>query len=178
MKTHAVLALACALSCACGGRTAWDTATVGGGGPVLLPDGGAAAALFVGTWTCADAKTITFMDSTAMHISQTDFVTIVENADGTLTLTGRTAGGTPADGGADCSAYTFVVSDSTTAIAPGEATCTEDDGRAIYTLRNGTFVVSGDSAQIDIHTSSAGPDVDPSNNSVIGTCTRDDAGAP
>ena len=176
MKARALLALACALSCACGARTAWDTATVGGG-PVLLPDGGDAAAIFVGTWTCLDWVTIVTSDSAGAHFSDTDSVTIVENANGTLTLTGRTAG-QKEDGGAPCGTYTFVVSDSTTAIALGEATCEEDDGRAIYTLRNGAFVVSGDSAQIDIHTSSSGPDVDPSNNSLIGTCTRDDAGAP
>jgi hypothetical protein len=87
MRARALLA--CALSCVCGARTAWDTATLGGG-DVLLPDGGDADALFVGTWKCANSVTITTTESRDAHFSDTDLVTIVENANGTLTLGGKT----------------------------------------------------------------------------------------
>ena len=184
MRTHAILAFACALSCACGARTAWDDGSSIGGGYELPPDGGpaaaAAAAPFVGTWICDDTYTVTSDSPGAQSI--TDILTFVENANGTLTMTGRIAGSTLFDGGGSpCAVYTFVVSGSMATAISGtlsRASCDGDDGGIVYTFRSGYFAVSGDTAQFELNTTVTGSAVDPSDDSDRGACTKDDAGAP
>jgi hypothetical protein len=180
MKIHAKLCAFLATSAAlaaCGAKTPLDGETDENTGGIN-PDGGGGgeAALFVGTWTCVGGDTFTpAVAAPSDTDSRTELATFVANPDGTLgmTLVVLTLNSIPvgsADAGEGCLSYTFSAWGSTATAIAGP-TCATTYG-PIFTFKNGTFVVSGTAARMNLNSQVSGPDTEPGTDSSVLTCTR------
>jgi len=114
-----------------GGSDGSGSSSGGGGG-----DGGDP---WVGTWACTGTESDTFTEPAGAKPETKDtanMVAIVDNGDGTVTLTG-----TPPDGGITCS-LKFTVSGSALTLVSGGQSCMNNNGTTeIYT--SGTATLTG-----------------------------------
>jgi hypothetical protein len=177
VKACAFLAMSAALA-ACGAKTPLDAETDGNTGNVN-PDGGGGgeAALFVGTWTCVGGITFTpDVAAPSATDSHSDLATFVANSDGTLALTleALVINGNPVDtnAGDDRLSVTFSAWGSTATAIAGPTWSGADD--AVFTFKNGTFVVTGNAGKMDLNVGVSGnpQDTESGTDSTVMTCTR------
>jgi hypothetical protein len=167
------------------GRTELDLGELGG--TYTEPDGavitGHDPGLFVGTWTCPGTETFTYASGgLGPHSQSQTALAIFGGSSGdmlALTLTTVKVGSVyvDPDGGVEgCSSFTFVVSGSTATAVSGPSCSSTDPGNAAtFTFKNGTFFISGTTADINMNTTvSPGPGsaVAAGVDSFVATCTR------
>lgn len=185
MKNHALLALvtlACGLSGACGGRTAWDGSAGSADGSGKPPPGGDDATTigggdptpFVGPWSC-DARNTGISGGAPYSEPTLVIATFAAIPDGTLTMATDTLRGTPgdyADAGA-CPPIAWSVSGSTAALVAGQTCVDQGPPATTLTFTSGTFVISTTKTAALELTITAPQE----SGTLVGTCTRLEADA-